>query len=194
MSYDIFFVRRDPGQTFEDALDELEESFEGGDPGELTDVDLEAWDALLPRAREILGELEVDDDDEETREFTALRSGVELSMIQGEIAIRVPDDRSHDDLELMSAVYDLARAVEDVTGLEGYDPQLGEPVSDRPEDEPPTRRRWPDDAPDDEDEDDVRGARRTPTLAPVGDPRPDMAPERTGSAGHQRKWWEIWKQ
>ena len=33
MSYDIFFVRRDPGQTFEDALDSLEDSYEGGDPG-----------------------------------------------------------------------------------------------------------------------------------------------------------------
>ena len=194
MSYDIFFVRRDPGQTFEDALDDLEESFENGDPGELTEVDLERWDALLPIAREILGEVEVDDDDEETRELTALRSGVELSMIQGEIAIRVPDERSPgDDLELMSAVYDLARAVEDVTGLEGYDPQLNEPVSDRPEDEPPTRRRWPDDVPDDEDEDDVRGARRIAPLAPVGDPRPEMAPD-SSAAHHQRKWWEIWKQ
>ena len=52
MSYDIFFVRRDPGQTFEDALDELEASFENGDPGELTEVDLEHWDALLPLADE----------------------------------------------------------------------------------------------------------------------------------------------
>ena len=58
MSYDIFFVRRDPGQTFEDALDELEESFENGDPGELTEVDLEHWDALLPLVREILGDVE----------------------------------------------------------------------------------------------------------------------------------------
>jgi len=198
MSYDIFFVRRDPGQTFEDALDELEESFENGDPGELTEVDLERWDALLPLAREILGEIEVDDDDEETRELTAVRSRVELSMIQGEIAIRVPDERSPvDDVDLMSAVYDLARAVEDVTGLEGYDPQLNEPVSDRPEDEPPTRRRWPDDVPDDEDEDDVRGARPVAPLASVGDPRPDMAPDKVtdaAAAGHQRKWWEIWKQ
>ena len=37
MSYDIFFVRRDPGQTFEDALDGVEESYESGDPGPLTE-------------------------------------------------------------------------------------------------------------------------------------------------------------
>lgn len=191
MSYDIFFVRRDPGQTFEDALDELEGSYENGDPGELTDNDLERWDALLPLAREILGDVVVDDADEETRELTAVRSGVELTMIQGEIAIRVPDDRAPaDDIELMAAVYELARVVEDVTGLEGYDPQLGEPVSDTPDDETPTRRHWPDDLPDD-DEDDVRGAARRPApVRAVSDPRPDMAPD--GGSG-SRRWWEFWK-
>ena len=35
MSYDIFFVRRDPGQTMEDALADVEDSYEGGDPGPL---------------------------------------------------------------------------------------------------------------------------------------------------------------
>ena len=39
MSYDIYFVRRDPGQSFEDALDATEESFEG-DPGPLSEGDL----------------------------------------------------------------------------------------------------------------------------------------------------------
>jgi hypothetical protein len=201
MSYDIFFVRRDPGQTFEDALDDLEGSFEGGDPGELTDVDLEHWDAILPLAREILGEVEIDDEDEETRELTAVATGVELTMIQGEVAIRVPDERSPgDDLELMQAVYDLAHAVEDVTGLEGYDPQLGEPVSDRPEDETPTRRRWPDDA---DDEDDTGGrvgagqpvGARTLSGASAADPRPEMAPDvpRDQSRVGSRRWWEFWK-
>ena len=206
MSYDIFFVRRDPGQTFEDALDDLEGSYEGGDPGELTDVDLEHWEAILPLAREILGDVEVDDEDEETRELTAVRTGVELSMIQGEIAIRVPDERSahgesvSDDLELMQAVYDLAHAVEDVTGLEGYDPQLGEPISDT-DDDTPIRRRWPDDVADDEDDQAGRGGTARPLVSAgsvVGDPRPDMAPddaERGGSGddGSGRRWWEFWK-
>ena len=38
----------------------------------------------------------------------------------------------------MSTVYELAREVEEVTGLEGYDPQLGEPISDT-SDTSPTR-------------------------------------------------------
>ncbi|MGH8893930.1 MAG: hypothetical protein ACRDWY_11590, partial [Actinomycetes bacterium] len=133
MSYDIYFVRRDPGQTFEDALDDLEESFEDGDPGDLTDADLESWELLVPRAREILGDVEVDEDDDSSRELTARDTGVELRLIRGEIEIHVPDDRvgAEDPVELMGRVYDLARVVEDVTGLEGYDPQVGEPVSDQ---------------------------------------------------------------
>ena len=93
MSYDIFFVRRDPGQTFEDALDDIEESFTDGDPGELTDADLENWDAIVPRAREILGELDVDDDSDASRELTALGTGVELRLIRGEIEIHGPPER-----------------------------------------------------------------------------------------------------
>ena len=79
MSYDIFFVRRDPGQTFEDALDGLEDSYEGGDPGPLTEEDLELWDAVRPRAVEILGAgAEITRDDEETRELTDPATGIGL--------------------------------------------------------------------------------------------------------------------
>lgn len=192
MSYDIFFVRRDPGQTFEDALDELEGSFEDGDIGELTDNDLEQWDALVPLAREILGEVEIAEADEATRELTARATGIELTLISGEIEIHVPAaGRDVDELELMSTVYELARAVEDVTGLEGYDPQVGEPVSDTADSDTPTRRHWPDD-PDEDDDDDRAGraGRTVPTATAVGDPRPDMAAE---TPDRPRRWWEFWR-
>lgn len=190
MSYDIFFVRRDPGQAFEDALDDLEGSFENGDPGALTDVDLEYWDSLLPRARDILGDLDVEEDDESARRLVARASGIELSVIPGEIEIHLPDDRSvGDDLELMSEVYELARAVEDVTGMEGYDPQVGEPVSDQYDGDVPTRRRWPADDPDDEDDDDI-----APTGTTRPQPQPDMAPDRPAPGDSSaRRWWEFWK-
>lgn len=184
MSYGIFFVRRDPGQTFEDALEDLEESFEGGDPGALTDVDLENWDAILPAARGILGDLEVDEDDESSRELTARDSGVELRLISGEIEIQVPDDtgRTEDPVELMSRVYELARTVEDVTGLEGYDPQAGEPVSDQPGTGTPSRRRWAE-GDDDDDDDDL------PSPGPV---RARGGSRDSHDAG-PRRWWEVWK-
>lgn len=198
MSYDIFFVRRDPGQSFEDALEDVEASYDGGDPGPLTDEDLELWEAVLPVAREILGPgAEVTQDDDQTRELSDPGTGIGLTFFQGELEIHVPESRvrGDDDLALMATVYDLARAVERATGLEGYDPQLGEPVSDLAESSP-TRRRWVDDAdPDDRD----GGARRgspASRAARVLDPEPfdpepvDPAPaeRRTG-----RRWWEFWK-
>jgi hypothetical protein len=188
MSYDIFFVRRDPGQTFEDALQDVEDSYEGGDPGPLTDTDLEVWDALLERARDVLGpRVEVRDEGDETRELTDPVTGIGLTFFQGEFEIHVPNNLpGSDDLELMSTVYELAREVEEVTGLEGYDPQLSEPISDT-SDVSPTRRQW-----DDDEEDDG------PAGAPV--PRPvsgTVTPEPFASvnpAARPARWWEFWKQ
>ncbi len=196
MSYDIFFVRRDPGETIEEALEGVEESYEGGDPGPLTEEDLELWDNLLPMAREILGSAaEITREDEETREITDPVTGIGLLVFQGEFEIHVPDNRTGgvDDLVVMSTVYDLARAVQDVTGLEGYDPQLGEPVSDVSESSP-TRRRWPDDEADDEDEDDPRGSLPA-TDAPVAAlSREPFDPVEDPGAGQAPRWWEFWKQ
>lgn len=190
MSYDIFFLRRDPGQSFTDALDELERGFEGGSLAELDAEDLEQWDELLGRAREVLGEVEVvETEDDTTRELVAPSSRVELTFVRGEIEIHVPQPgRDVDTVELMRTVYELARVVEDVTGLEGYDPQVGEPVSDLVTDRPAPRREPRGDG----DGDDVAPARADAGggAAPVGDPRPDMAPEPTA---RPRRWWEFWR-
>ena len=172
MSYDIFFVRRDPGQTFEDALDSVEESYDGGDPGPLTDEEIELWDALLPHAREVLGsQVEITQDDEETRELTDALTGIGLTFFQGEFEIHVPAEAAAGrDPELLDTVYELARAVEDATGLEGYDPQLGVPLSDTSENSP-TRRTWLDD--EGPDEVDLRADASVPAAGgtdPAGQP------------------------
>ena len=186
MSYDIYFVRRDPGQSFEDALDELESSFQDGDPADLTEDELDWWAELLPQAREILGEVEVAGDGDVARELTATGSGIELTMLNGEVTIHVPDPAGDvDEVALMSTVYELARAVEDVTELEGYDPQLGEPVSDQLEPRP--ARDLGDSATDEDD--DGRASSATAPAEPIGDPRPDMAPD----PERPPRWWEFWR-
>jgi hypothetical protein len=189
MSYDIFFVRRDPGQTMEDALADVEDSYEGGDPGPLTDGDLEQWEALLPAAREILGPTaELTQDDDETRELTDPVSGIGLTLVCSELQIHVPADRATGrDLAVMSRVYELARAIEDATGLEGYDPQLGEPVSDA-SDLSPTRRHW-EDEPEDEDDDRPGPLAPAAVLTRTLDPEPFDAEPAPGP----RRWWEFWK-
>jgi UDP-glucose 4-epimerase len=116
VSYDIYFVRRDPGQSFEDALDAAEESFEG-DPGPLSPVELEQWDAVLPVAREVLGDVD-EFGNETTRELSDPTTGIQLSLFNGEMAIHVPlADYGGQSEDVMSRVHDLARAVERVTGL-----------------------------------------------------------------------------
>lgn len=188
MSYDIFFVRRDPGQPIDEALEHVEQSYVGGDPGPLTDADLEVWDSVLPVVREVLGP-DVDVTcTEETRELSDPATGIALTFFQGELEIHVPESRmaGDEDLALMSTVYQLAREIENATGLEGYDPQLDEPVSDTSE-ASPTRRRWA-------DEDlDVPGA-AGPGAGPAA-PRavePDPFPPSPEPAG-PRRWWEFWK-
>ena len=189
MSYDIFFVRRDPGQSFEDALDATEESFEG-DPGPLSPVELEQWDEVLPIARDVLGNVE-EFADETTRELTDPTTGIQLSLFNGEMAIHVPyGDYEEQSISVMSRVYDLARAVERVTGLEGYDPQLDEPISDRPGGAAAAGRRereW------DDDEDDESESDGTSTSLPVVKTRRTREPATTGSDQSGRRRWEFWK-
>ena len=179
MSYDIFFVRRDPGQTFEDALDGVEDSYESGDPGPLTEADLELWEAVLPQAREFLGDqVEITQDDEETRELTDPTTGIGITLLEGELEIHIPN-------------YDLARALEEATGLEGYDPQLDEPVSDT-SDTSPTRRRWDDDSEEDHAADDLPGRSSTrPVTGVSGTTRESDAA--AAGAPAERRWWEFWK-
>ena len=98
-----------------------------------------------------------------------------------------------DDLAIMSTVYDLARAVEDATGLEGYDPQLGEPVSDA-SDTSPTRRLVLEPVDDDDDEDATGRAGATTAAAGAPDaldPEPFDAEPVGGGSPH--RWWEFWK-
>jgi hypothetical protein len=199
MSYDIFFVRRDPGQTFEDALDGVEDSYESGDPGPLTEEDLELWEAVLPQAREILGDqVEITQHDEETRELTDPATGIGITLLEGELEIHVPHHQAGAGSEVMSTVYDLARALEEATGLEGYDPQLDEPVSDT-SDTSPTRRRWDDDSEEDENDDDLPG--RSPTRPVTGrsgtsGTRGTARASDAAAAGvpaERGRWWEFWK-
>ena len=190
MSYDIYFVRRDPGQSFEDALDATEESFEG-DPGPLSAVELEQWDEVLPAARAVLGDVQ-EFSDETTRELSDRDTGIELSLFNGEMAIRVPlDDQEDEDGAIMARVYELARVVERVTGLEGYDPQTGAPVSDLAGGgagaEGRQERSWDDD--DEESESDG-----TSTTLPAVRPRRAKTPT-SGEESEQseRRRWGFWK-
>ena len=185
MSYDIYFVRRDPGQSFDDALDATEESYDG-DPGPLGAADLEQWDRITTRARQILDGVD-ESGTEMSRDLSDSVTGIQLSMIADEVTITVPDQRpDQDSVTLMAKVYALARVVEDETGLEGYDPQLQEPVTD------PNLRLGALNTPPTSDQDDDEGGGRAQGPIDAQQPAPTQPPL-PQPAGH-RRWWEIWKQ
>jgi hypothetical protein len=188
VSRDIYFVRRDPGQSFQDALDTTEESFEG-DPGPLSPVELEQWVDVLLVAREVLGEID-EFGDETTRELSDPQTGIQLTLFNGEITIHVPlGDHAPESVDVLARVHDLARAVERVTGLEGYDPQRQEPITEQPGGAAGAEGReipvW------DDDDSESDG---TSTSLPAVRPRRTRLPADGAESGPlERRPWEFWK-
>ena len=189
MSYDIYFVRRDPGESFEDALDATEESFEG-DPGPLSPVELEMWDDVLPVAREVLGDVE-EFSDETTRELSDRKTGIQLSLFNGEMAIHIPVAARDEGGDVMAMVHKLAKAVERVTGLEGYDPQLGEPISYQSDGTAAgSRREWDEDSEDDFDSESTGTSTSLPVIRTRRAKEPASASDEDQPG---RRQWEFWK-
>jgi len=176
VSYDIYFVRRDPGQTFADALDATEESYDG-DPGPLGSAELEQWERISTRAGQILDGIE-EFATANSRELADSGTGIQLSMIADEVSITVPTERPEQDaVSLMAKVYALARVVEDETGLEGYDPQMQEPVTD-----PRQRLASGSSAP-----------ATPPARASAGTSAPESTEPPTAPPATGRPWWKFWQ-
>ncbi len=188
MGHDIYFVRRDPGQSFDEALEQTEEAYEG-DPGPLTAAELEQWDEVLPHVREVLGDVEVFGD-EATRELTHAKTGIELTLFNGEITIHVPQEDP--DPDVLSTVQGLALAVERATGLEGYDSRLGAPVSGPEGSAGPSHRESTEGSDDwDDDWDDGAESDGTSTTLPAFRRPVDDDGEPTSAS--PRRWWEFWR-
>jgi hypothetical protein len=135
VTYDIVFIHRDLGQPFEAAV----EAALRGDP--LPDRLRTSWlERLQPVMRRTFGTAEVDDRSAEP-EIRDPSSGLRLVVRGGGVVIEVPEDPDGDAVELMRRTYGLAKEVERVTGLEGYDTQLEEPISLFPATGPPPRPR-----------------------------------------------------
>lgn len=126
MSYDITFVRPEPGQTLEDAIEALEELDE-----EDLDVefDAQAWERVVARARGLLGEINVEVADDGA-ELDHEATGIQLSYSVIEAGLSVPYWHTDDEARrIMGLLYQLGRIVETETGLTGYDPQLELPLA-----------------------------------------------------------------
>ncbi|MFF4894414.1 hypothetical protein [Micromonospora chersina] len=124
MSYDLIFVPRSDDQSWDDAL----EAAEGADTDERPGA--ETWARLVVAARQVLGEVSLFEG-AHNYELTHEPTGIQLSYYAEEAGIRVPYwYRGGDAQAIVTAMYRLGEAVQAVTGLPGYDPQLELPLSD----------------------------------------------------------------
>ncbi|GAA4969084.1 hypothetical protein [Actinoplanes utahensis] len=134
MSYDLTFLVKSDGQSWEDALEALEERAEdeagGGAP------DGAAWERIVADARGLLGEVALHAEDG-FFELDHEATGIQVSLYDGEAAVTVPYWYAGERAEpVVRLIYQLGLSVERHTGLAGYDGQVGMSVADaagRPE-------------------------------------------------------------
>jgi hypothetical protein len=125
MSFDLYFLTLGSGETWQDAMDRLEEAA-AAEIG-LDGQDNAQWDAvhaavepLLPGAEEFAGESH--------RELNDDGSGIQLSLSHRELSLTIPYWYSGPDAQAMvERLRAVAIAVEGATGLTAYDPQADGP-------------------------------------------------------------------
>ncbi|MEU8178060.1 hypothetical protein AB0C14_34765 [Microbispora hainanensis] len=135
MTYDIYFVRRRPGRTVVESIEDANEEMESADAWWMGDGDPEpviltqqqraAWVRIVRRAAEELGPVEVE-------EFlpgpTLCRNGprgrLQLDYAGEDASIAIPYWYwGEEAISVAEDAYRLARLVEEESGLAGYDPQ-----------------------------------------------------------------------
>ncbi|MEV7071983.1 hypothetical protein ACIQJT_17645 [Streptomyces sp. NPDC091972] len=129
MSYDIYFLSRRDGQSWDEVLEAMEDAAEESEsiPARL----LGAWDRIVPQARALLGEVDVTEEEQESRDLSHSDTGIDLSVFGDEVSITVPFWHTGDDAAgAARKVFALAGIVEKETGLTAYDPQMERPLMD----------------------------------------------------------------
>ncbi|MFF0110841.1 hypothetical protein [Streptomyces hirsutus] len=131
MSYDIYFLNRPDGQSWDEVLEAMEEAAEDSEP--IPAHLLGAWDRIVPQARTLLGEVEITEYERESRDLSHSGTGIDLSVFGDEVTITVPYWHAGDDAAVVfGQVSALAVIVEKETGLTAYDPQTERPLTETP--------------------------------------------------------------
>lgn len=118
MSYDLIFLRRQPGQSWTDTIDAAEQTvLEGGEPSPLSP---DMMRQIFERLRAIGPDVTRTEDGFQDEELS-----IDISCWVDEAAIAAPywytGEAARRVMERMLAY---AAVVEEVTGLQGFDPQL----------------------------------------------------------------------
>ncbi|MFB7757917.1 hypothetical protein ACFC18_51515, partial [Streptomyces sp. NPDC056121] len=129
MSYDIYFLTRDEGQSWDDVLEAAEAADD--DRGPIPTELLEAWQRIVPQARVLLGDVDITEYEQESRDLSHSDTGIDLSVFGDEVSITVPYWHTGDSAAtVLSKLIALATLVEKETGLTAYDPQVEMPLTE----------------------------------------------------------------
>ena len=123
MSYDILFVPRRPGQSWEAALDEAEGRDVLGDA--LRPDRLAQWDRIVVALRHRVGEVEVTVGGDAC-EAVDPSSGLEVSLYPDEASVNFPYAERPDPAAFHDLVVDVVGLLERETGLRAWDAQTDE--------------------------------------------------------------------
>ena len=122
MSYDLTFLRKNDAQSWDEALEALEERvLADADTGA---PDAQAWAHIVADARQLLGDIELHQNDR-FLELDHEPTGIQLSLYGDEAGITVPYwYAGAGAAAIIGLIYRLGLSVERHTPLVGYDPQL----------------------------------------------------------------------
>ncbi|MDT3446775.1 hypothetical protein [Pseudofrankia sp. BMG5.37] len=124
MSYDIVFLRREPGQSWEDAINMLE----GQDDAPTNLARPPDWDQVVAGVRTLLGEVSVLASPP-AWEIYHEPTGIQVSCFSGEWSITVPYwSVGHAASKIAGDLRGLSAIVHASIGLDPYDPQVGDAV------------------------------------------------------------------
>jgi hypothetical protein len=119
MSYDIYFLKHEPDQSWEDAMEALEE--QSAAPAVLTRPP--GWDQVVAGVRYILGDVSVVENPPGW-EIDHERTGIQVSCYSREWSITVPYWSDGAAAAVTGHLRAIAGIVQTATGLEAYDPQV----------------------------------------------------------------------
>ncbi|MEU1489494.1 hypothetical protein ABZ456_04440 [Streptomyces sp. NPDC005776] len=129
MSYDIYFLSRGDGQSWEEVLDALQDAAEDNTP--IPAGLLEAWQRIVPQARTLLGDVDITEYEQVSLDLSHSGTGIDLSVFGDEVSITVPYWHAGDAAAVaLDKVFALSKIVEMEIGLTAYDPQMELPVAD----------------------------------------------------------------
>lgn len=125
MSFDLYFLSRRAGETWDDAMGRLSELVDSDAPFRADEDEL--WERLKAELQHYLPGHE-SSEDERYRELSHHATGMQVAMSPGELVLSVPywydGDAADQVIELLRQIVAI---IENASGLTAYDPQADAP-------------------------------------------------------------------